>query len=72
MKLNDDGKLTDQIIDILAAECRHEEFVEIAKALLNLAINNIYLKDWDRARILGDICWRYGFDPPYSVKRHLL
>lgn len=72
MKLREDGNTTDEIIDILAEEVRHEEFIEIAKILLDLAVNNIYLQPWDRARVIGSICWRYGLDPPYSVKCHLL
>jgi len=73
MKLPEKGNLAHSIVDLLAQECqRREEVIELAKALLDQALNNQFVSGRAQAKIIGSICWRHGLDPTSQIKEIIL
>ena len=68
MKLSGKGNPAHEIVDVVADGLRKEEFVEYAKTLLDLTLNDFCLDEHDRARMVGKICFRFGLDPPEEIK----
>ena len=69
MQLKGEGNLAHEIIESLVNDRdRRDEIVALAKSLLDLALNNDFLDAFDRARVIGMICWRHGLEPPDEIK----
>lgn len=67
-KLPEEGNLAREIVERVCDGKRMEEIVEIAKRLLDIALNHDGLYIVTRAEIVAKICWKFGLEPPDSVQ----
>ena len=73
MKLPETGNIAHAIVELLAQDCqRREEVVELARALLDQALNNQFVSGRAQAKIIGSMCWQHGLDPPTQIKESIL